>query len=99
MSTEFIDKRAWSRLANAAKKSRGPAAVAVAYFGQGAAKLLPLKNGWSGSGPAESKRSCRFAGWRDEDRWPEAHEALVEAMMSLERVLRPHLNGIKAAKG
>ena len=32
----------WKHLASSAKKSRKPAFVAVAYFGQGASKLLPL---------------------------------------------------------
>lgn len=45
MSTEFIDDSIWHRLRQAAKKCRRPALVAVAYFGRGAAKLLPLRRG------------------------------------------------------
>jgi Domain of unknown function (DUF4268) len=49
----------------------------------------------------ESSRGCRIskvvsiAGWQDEEKWPEAHEALVDAMISLEHALRPHLKKIK----
>ena len=35
----------WSDLQTAAKKSNRPAAVAVAYFGKGASRLLPLPRG------------------------------------------------------
>jgi len=41
--TEFISERnCWSRLKKAAIASRKPAYVAVAYFGKGASRLLPL---------------------------------------------------------
>lgn len=45
MSVEFIDKGVWTRLRRANKKCRRSAAVAVAYFAKGAAKILPLKKG------------------------------------------------------
>lgn len=45
MSTEFIHDQVWKRLRRAARQCRRPASVAVAYFGKGAAKLLPLKKG------------------------------------------------------
>lgn len=48
----------------------------------------------------KGKRACRIkkdfeiAGWQDEDKWPEAHEVMVEAMIRLERSLRPHLKKV-----
>jgi len=52
----------------------------------------------------EGKRACRIrkvipiAGWQDEDRWPEAHEAMTDAMINLERALRPHLKQLNVVK-
>jgi hypothetical protein len=43
--TELISEGIWSRLKAAAAGSHRPAAVAVAYFGKGASKLLPLPKG------------------------------------------------------
>lgn len=43
-------------------------------------------------------RSCRIkrqidvGGYRDEEKWPEIHEAMIDAMIRLERVLRPHID-------
>ena len=45
MSTEFLGTNIWSRLTAEAKQFNGKSFVAVAYFGTGAAKLLPLKKG------------------------------------------------------
>lgn len=45
MKTEFIDEKIWTRLRQMARKCRRPAAIAVAYFSRGAAKLLPLRKG------------------------------------------------------
>lgn len=48
----------------------------------------------------EEKRACRIrhivdiGGWQDEDKWPRAHEALVNAMIRLEKALRPHLKNL-----
>jgi hypothetical protein len=43
---EFISgPQVWRRMTAAAKKDRRPAHVAVAYFGKGASKLLPLRRG------------------------------------------------------
>jgi hypothetical protein len=47
--------------------------------------------------PLEGKRACRIkkpldGGYRDEERWPEIHEAMIDAMIRLERSLRPHLD-------
>lgn len=45
----------------------------------------------------ENRRACRISkaiedgGWRDEDSWPEVHEKMVDAMIRLEKALRPHL--------
>jgi hypothetical protein len=43
--TELITHDVWTHLTTAATQSRGKADVAVAYFGKGAAKLLPLPQG------------------------------------------------------
>ena len=43
--TAFLCDDIWKRIKEILAKSRQPAYVAVAYFGQGAAKLLPLPKG------------------------------------------------------
>lgn len=45
MSTRLIAKDVWDNLTRAAKSSKKSAYIAVAYFGQGGADLLPLKRG------------------------------------------------------
>lgn len=45
MSVEFLGDAIWTRLHQAAEECEKPVHVAVAYFGQGAAQLLPLKRG------------------------------------------------------
>lgn len=45
MKTEFIDGRIWPYLTAAARGSKGPALVAVAYLSEGASRKLPLKRG------------------------------------------------------
>ena len=46
----------------------------------------------------DSKRACRISkvieggGWQDEDSWPEVHGKMVDAMIRLEKALRPHLS-------
>ena len=42
MRTTFVSQNIWSQLTKAARGSRKPCAVAVAYFGSGASSLLPL---------------------------------------------------------
>ncbi len=45
----------------------------------------------------EAKRACRIrktvgvGGWRDEEKWPEVHEAMTDAMVRLEKALKPYL--------
>ena len=52
----------------------------------------------------EGKRACRIrktiggGGWQDEEKWPEVHEAMVNAMVCLDRALRPHLKNIELSK-
>ena len=49
----------------------------------------------------EGTRACRIkkkivmGGWQDEEKWPETHDAMIDAMISIERALRPHLKQIK----
>lgn len=45
MATQLITKNVWREITNAAKSTRSKSIVAVAYFGQGGARLLPLKKG------------------------------------------------------
>lgn len=45
MSVTLITENIWQILSSAAKKSKRPAHVAVAYLGKGAAELLPLPSG------------------------------------------------------
>lgn len=42
MKTNFVSDGIWKSITSAAKRSRKPALVAVAYFAKGASKLLPL---------------------------------------------------------
>lgn len=52
----------------------------------------------------ETKRACRIkkvipiGGYQDEAKWQEAHVALVDAMIRLDRVFRPYLDQIDASK-
>ena len=45
----------------------------------------------------EGKRGCRIrkqiklGGYRDEDKWPEIQDAMIEAMIRLEKALKPHI--------
>jgi hypothetical protein len=47
--------------------------------------------------PLEAKRACRIAhrtetgGYRDESRWPEIQDAMVDGMVRLEQALRPYI--------
>lgn len=49
----------------------------------------------------DGKQSCRIShdlklgGWRDEDKWPEVHDAMVDAMIRFEKALRPFINSLK----
>jgi hypothetical protein len=46
----------------------------------------------------EGKRACRIkkmiliGGYRDKDKWPEIQEAMIDAMIRLEKALRPHID-------
>jgi len=46
----------------------------------------------------EGKRACRIkkdidlGGYRDEDRWPQLHDAMIDAMIRLEKALKPHIS-------
>lgn len=51
----------------------------------------------------ESKRACRIrkritvGGYRDEeDKWPKIQEAMIDAMMRLEKALRPYINKLSS---
>lgn len=49
----------------------------------------------------EGKRACRIAkkialgGYRDEAKWPEVQDALIDAMIRLEKALRPHIEKLQ----
>lgn len=45
MTSQFVSKGAWKLMTARAKSARKPALAAVAYFGKGASKLLPLPSG------------------------------------------------------
>ncbi len=45
MTAQFITRGVWKSITASAKAARKPALVAVAYFGQGASKLMPLPAG------------------------------------------------------
>lgn len=48
----------------------------------------------------EGKRACRIkktipiAGWMDEEKWPDSQQAMVDAMIRIDKVFRPHLKSI-----
>ncbi len=50
----------------------------------------------------EGRRVSRISGvvergsYRDEERWPEIQDAMIDAMIRLEKALRPHLSKLKA---
>jgi len=33
-----------------------------------------------------------IGGYRDEERWPQIHEAMVDAMIRLEKALKPYIS-------
>ena len=45
----------------------------------------------------EGRRACRIrkeikaGGYRDEEKWPEVHEEMIDAMIRLEKALRPYI--------
>jgi hypothetical protein len=49
----------------------------------------------------KGRRACRIAkrlalgGYRDEDRWPEIQEAMIDAMVRLEKALKPRIRRLK----
>ena len=52
----------------------------------------------------EGRRACRIrhlisqGGWQDEEKWPQAYSSMVDAMVRLERSLRPHLDTLVVPK-
>ena len=52
----------------------------------------------------EGKKACRIrlrvgvGGWRDEEKWPEVIEAMVDSMIRLEKALRPHVKALKVGQ-
>jgi hypothetical protein len=55
--------------------------------------------------PLEGKRSCRIrkttglVGNRDEEKWPEIHQAMIDAMIHLEEAFRPYIARLPARFG
>lgn len=51
--------------------------------------------------PLEQKRACRIrktidiGGYKDEEKWSELHEAMIETMIRFERTLRSHIDELK----
>jgi len=49
----------------------------------------------------DTKRACRISkqitlgGYRDQDKWPEIHEQMIDAMIRLEKALKPFIMRIK----
>jgi hypothetical protein len=50
--------------------------------------------------PLEDKRACRIrqrfelGGYRDEERWPNIQDGMIDAMVRLEKALKPHIAGL-----
>lgn len=50
--------------------------------------------------PLENKRACRIAktvsagGWQDEEKWSDAHAAMVDSMIRLDDALRDYLRDL-----
>lgn len=47
--------------------------------------------------PLDGRRACRIkhhveGGYRDDQRWPEIQDAMIDAMISFERALKPHID-------
>ncbi|UPT99437.1 hypothetical protein J4G48_0015895 [Bradyrhizobium barranii subsp. apii] len=64
--SQFVSKGAWKLLTAGAKSARKPALAAVAYFGKGASKLLPLPSGKV----AQSRRKRKRGYIVDSFWWP-----------------------------
>lgn len=49
----------------------------------------------------DDKRACRISirldigGWKDEDKWPDMQDAMIDAMIRFEEALRPHIDALK----
>jgi hypothetical protein len=49
---------------------------------------------------SDDERAChiwhnlKIAGWKDEAKWPQVHAAMVDAMVRLEKALRPYIKGL-----
>jgi len=49
----------------------------------------------------EGRRACRIkktisvGGYKDEDKWPEIHEAMIDTMVRLEKALKPYIQKLK----
>jgi uncharacterized protein DUF4268 len=50
--------------------------------------------------PLEGRRACRIrerfenGGYRDEERWPQIQDAMIDAMIRLEKALKPHISAL-----
>jgi hypothetical protein len=89
MTIALLTKNIWRTL-TAATQTRTKPAVAVAYFGQGAAGLLPLPSGSrlvvdASEGAVKSGQTCpaeftpaRRSAWRDPPATPRSWSMIVE---------------------
>ena len=56
---------------------------------------------WEGPGIRKSQRSCAIVaaievgGYADEEKWPQVHDAMIDAMTRLGAALRPHIDKLK----
>jgi hypothetical protein len=63
MTTRLVGRESWTALRRAVRTASRPSLVAVAYFGQGAASMLPLRRGSrlvvdAGEGTVKSGQTC-----------------------------------------
>jgi hypothetical protein len=48
-----------------------------------------------GSRACRTKKWVEVGGYRDEERWPEIHDEIIDAMIRLDRALRPHIKKLQ----
>jgi hypothetical protein len=77
------------------------------YGRYGPAKLVTSRPGWRRIWTSEwqrldDRRACRIrhvltlGGLTDRDRWPEIQEAMMDAMVRLEKALKPQIKRLRA---
>ena len=57
---------------------------------------IGTRRSWTVASSSRISRVIEQGSYRDEERWPEIHDAMIDAMIRFEKALRPHLSRLKA---